>query len=206
VGTRRRSPKLAIQSLLLSHPRLYYGSRRTLSIGRHLSRRPHEPDFAYFAKFRGSGGLFLDVGANSGNSALGYSLFDSSSRILSLEPNPFHASDLRLVRRILGPRFQFRLIGAGDRAGEFTLHVPVYGGIPLTGEASLHPQHVRQNFLLGELGRPDDELDVAEVRVTVHPLDDLALAPHAIKIDVEGNELAVLRGGRGRSSATGPTS
>jgi FkbM family methyltransferase len=127
-------------------------------------------------------------------SALSYRLFDPSSRILSLEPNPLHAQDLRLVRRVIGPDFSFRIEAAGAEAGEMTLFVPFYRGVPLTGEASLTREGAAENWTAEQLRIAPSEIALKEVTVTVRPIDDLELSPQAVKIDVEGGELAVLQG------------
>lgn len=75
----------------MASPRLYLAARRWFGVGRYLARRPHDPDFRYFNRCDGGGGLFLDVGANTGSSALSYRVFDRSSQIFSLEPNPICA-------------------------------------------------------------------------------------------------------------------
>lgn len=178
----------------MTSPPLYLAARRWYGVGRYLARRPHDEDFRFFSRFTGVDGLFLDVGANSGTSAFSYRLFDRSSRILSLEANPMHGQDLRLARRVIGPDFSFRLEAAGAEAGEMTLFVPVYRGVPLTGEASLSREGATENWTAEQLQIAPSKIVLEEVTVTVRPIDDLKLSPHAVKIDVEGAELAVLEG------------
>ena len=178
----------------MKSPPLYLAARRWFGVGRYLARRPHDADFGCFRRCAGSDGLFLDVGANTGSSALSYRIFDRSSRILSLEPNPMLDRDLRLVRRVIGPNFDYRFEAAGAAPGKFTLHVPVYRGVPLTGEASLDPGEASENWTAEQLGIAPAEIELEEVAVTVRPIDEHELSPHAVKIDVEGAEVAVLEG------------
>lgn len=178
----------------MGSPRLYLAARRWFGLGRYLARRPHDADFRYFRRCEGSCGLFLDVGANTGSSALSYRIFDRSSQIFSLEPNPMLEPDLRLVRRVIGDDFSYRFEAAGAAAGEFSLFVPVYRGVPLTGEASLDHEEASRNWTAEQLGIAAAGLELEEVTVRVRPVDDYELTPHAVKIDVEGAELAVLEG------------
>jgi FkbM family methyltransferase len=179
-----------LKLLLARSPRLYLAARRAHALGLYALRRPHEPDFAAFALFPERDGLFLDVGANLGNSALSFRVFNKRSPILSIEPNPFHERDLRFVKRLVR-NFDYRLIAAGDTHGEATLHVPVYKGLALTGEASLleprtGPWWAEQQGV--------QAVEMRTLRVPVRPLDELELDPDFVKVDVEGAEEAVLRG------------
>lgn len=181
----------------LRYPRVNALLRRGAQIGRHLARRPHDPDFAVFGLWPERDGLFLDVGANTGQSALAFRLFNRRSPILSIEPNPLHEPDLRAVRRLIRG-FDYVLCAAGDEPGTLTLHTPVLGRVPLTGEASLSREIVegREPHLLEHLGLPQrpGTLDVVETTVPVRPLDDLGLAPAFVKLDVQGWEIPAVRG------------
>jgi FkbM family methyltransferase len=116
-----------------------------------------------------------------------------------VEANPFHERDLRQLSRVLRS-FRYLICCAGEAEGTAVLHVPVHHGLPLTGEASLleidgaHTWWVhQQRALLGHAATEgSDESWLVPVRV--QRLDDLALTPSFVKVDVEGAEATALRG------------
>jgi FkbM family methyltransferase len=184
----------AAAGVLLRHRRAYVASRRATAAARFLARRPHEPDFRFLARVPRRG-LLVDVGANAGQSALSFRVVQPRSPILSLEPNPAHEPDLRLVRRLLRD-FEYRMCAAGDSDGWMTLRVPEYRGLPLTGEGSLRAEAGGSSWCLEHYLGPEEAARVrwVEHRVPVRRLDGMAIEPAVLKVDVEGFELAVLRG------------
>jgi FkbM family methyltransferase len=189
------------QLLLLSSPlvRVYPALRRAWQISRYLLHRPitHGDDFAAFARFPERTGLFLDVGASSGTSAMSFRVFNRQSPILSIEPNAILEPELRVLKRIV-PRFDYRIAAAGDGDGTLALYVPVYRGVPLTAYSTAD----RADLLDARGGLRDwlgdrvlsPRLRIEEVTAPVIRLDELELDPAFVKIDVEGAELQVLRG------------
>jgi FkbM family methyltransferase len=181
--------------LLLRLPRIYRAARQARQVARFLARRPHEPEFAAFGQLNRTG-LFLDVGANTGTSAMSFRIFRRGDPILSIEPNPDLERELRLVRRLVR-RMEYMLCAAGDADGEVALHVPVYRGVAMDTVASVRLDAVQERWSLRrQLGARVDgpELRIEERAVPVRRLDDLGLEPAFVKLDVEGFELAVLRG------------
>jgi FkbM family methyltransferase len=181
---------------LTRFPRLYELSRRPYALARFLARQPHEPEYAVFALFGDRDGLFLDIGANAGMSALSFRIYKRENPILSIEPNPHHSRDLEFAGRLVGG-FSYLSVAAGDRPGVFTLHVPVYRGVPLTTEASLDLGAVLDSpSLRARLGDRMDGQDftVVEKNVPVRRIDDMGLQPDFVKLDVQGFEYAVLMG------------
>jgi FkbM family methyltransferase len=189
------------QLLLLSSPLVgvYPAVRRMWQISRYVLRRPvtHGEDFAAFAKFPERRGVFLDIGASSGTSAMSFRVFNRRNRILSIEPNATLEKELRFLTRIVRG-FDYRIAAAGDRRGTLTMYVPVYRGVALTAYTAMSRDDIMDergglHDWLGERMR-SPAFHVQEVSAPVLPLDDLELDPAFIKIDVEGSELQVLRG------------
>jgi FkbM family methyltransferase len=182
---------------LAAWPALYRWAERAHDLSRFVFGRAHDPDFEWYrhAPAPAAGKIFLDVGANTGMSALAFRRHDRRTPILSIEANPALAGALRNVKRLIRG-FDYKLAAAGAERARMTLYTPVYRGTPLSGEASLQRPTAADVFWI-EQNVPDlDERDF-EVRATeveVIPLDDLRLRPAHVKIDVEGTELEVVRG------------
>ena len=174
-------------------------------LGRYLCGRPHEADFAAFGRFPQRKGLFLDIGANAGESVLSFRLFNRTAPILSIEPNRYHEPDLRFLKRRIR-NFDYLLCGAGDTNGRATLYVPVYRDLPLTGEASFHREQALDNYWLREqVGTgARSAVRLLELPVEVKRMDDLALRPDFVKIDVQGFESKVVAGLRDTIAAAQP--
>lgn len=176
---------------LRSNPRLYSAARRGSLIANFVARRPHEPEFRWLSRLTGAG-VFLDVGANSGQSALSFRMFNRQVPIISLEPNPACEPDLRLVRRLIR-RFDYAMVAAGDRCGTVVLTIPTAKNVAASQAASLDAEFIagRRHQIERRTG---GSVAVSEVTVPITTVDSLHLDVLAMKVDVEGTELAVLRG------------
>lgn len=166
-------------------------------------RRPHEADFAAIAVLpMRKRPLFLDVGANRGQSIQSMRLVRPDARIEAFEPNP------RLAERLaaqFGPGVRVHALGLSDSAGTIDLHIPHYRGMSYDGLASLDRDYAA-GWLNAESVYGFDARRLAIETVTCRSarLDDLGLDPDFIKLDVEGHELAVLRGATETLAASHP--
>ena len=157
-----------------------------------------ESEIRLFSCLESVTGLVIDVGANRGQFALSLFAVNRSLRVLSFEPNRALAPSLAALWLLHPLRFRFRLAGIGARDELLALHEPYAPGTDLSSNASLDPGEferrlVRDRLRADAAGR---RYRFRTRRVRVHRLDDLALAPLAIKIDVEGWEAQALRGMR----------
>jgi FkbM family methyltransferase len=154
---------------------------------------PHEAEYKLFAALEGVGGLFVDVGANAGQSARSLRIFNRSLDILSFEPNPLLEPDLAFTKRLLAERFEYRIVGLGSMNGRATLAIPVLGGMPQTAWATadhtaLEASRARFQEWIG------GDFQITEAPIEIVRFDSLDLHPVAVKIDVEGCESEVLNG------------
>ncbi len=192
-GAMLGSLRRLMRSALCRWPRLYTAVRRTCARAEFALGIPHEGDFRLFSVLDGEDGLFVDVGANAGQSARSLRIFNRSLSILSFEPNRALEADLDFTRRLLGPSFEYRMIGLSDAPGTIALFVPRRRAIAqtawATADRALLEKHRRT--IEAAIGGP---FEISETTIEVVRFDDLNLRPSVIKIDVEGSELSVLHG------------
>jgi hypothetical protein len=85
--------------------------------------------------------------------------------------------------------------GLGDVTDNLSIFTPVVKGFRLTQYSSVQKDRLH-NQLLHDLGLSLQDISLEERLVQIRRLDELNLRPFFIKIDVEGNELNVLRGSK----------
>ncbi len=148
-------------------------------------------------------GLFLDVGANTGISALSFRKMNKTTPIISIEPNPLHQASLaRLTQKI--PFFSFLLIGAGDEPTETTLYTPVYKNIILHTFTSASQEQVHTAIQESFGIKVSKKVYIQKLNVKIVPIDQLKMNPSIIKIDAEGFDYQVLLGAKKTIERTRP--
>jgi FkbM family methyltransferase len=139
--------------------------------------------------------LFLDIGANTGISALSFRKINKAIPIFSLEPNPIHRSNLERLSKKLAP-MDYLLKGAGDKEMEIIFYTPVYKNIVLHTFTSSSEDQVREAVCKSFGTKVADKLEIRKIIAQVVLLDNLRLKPSIIKIDAEGFDYQVLLGGK----------
>jgi FkbM family methyltransferase len=131
-------------------------------------------------------GTLLDVGAHDGAFTLPFAALPAS-RVLAFEPLP---SAFARLRAAVGaaPNVELRQEALGDHRGEITLTLPVLDGVPQEQWASTAK---------GYAGLHDARVTEQRHTVPLRRLDEFGLTDlTAVKLDAEGGEYEVLRGGR----------
>lgn len=160
-----------------------------------VTGQPFEADFAALRLFGGEGRLHLDIGANRGQSIAAIRTVASRPRIVAFEPNPRLAAALS---RRYGDLADVRIepVGLGEREDSFGLHVPAYRGYVFDGLASFSREEA-MGWLNPKtiVGFNPARLTCETVTCRVTTLDSFGLAPFFAKLDTQGTELQVLKGG-----------
>lgn len=159
-------------ALLRTAPELWLGWQRLRGSGR-------EPELAWLPRLVPAGGVAVDVGAHFGLYTAPLSRL--AAQVHAFEPG---AEMARLLRRSVSANVAVHEIALSDRAGSGVLHVPRVEGRTGLGYARLDQAAAG--------GAAHQQRPVA-----VTTLDAALAGPvDFIKIDVEGAEMAVLRGAR----------
>ena len=184
--------KWKMEKIVERHPYSYFIVKKAFHMFPFLL--PHDKNvFGLRNVIHEGQGLFLDVGANDGVSALSFRKINKTYRIVSIEPNMYHANSLRRVKRKIAD-FDFMITAAGDRESVMTLYTPHYLGVPLHSAASLFLDQLRLSMESNFPGYIAKRIRYSCQEVKVITLDSLHLHPSIIKVDAEGYDMHVLRG------------
>jgi FkbM family methyltransferase len=165
----------------------------------HLNRffhRPHEQDFEVLRWFKPPpASVYVDVGANRGETIESVRMYHADIEIVAFEPNP-ELVELVTSHRLQDSRFRLIAVGLGKSAGRFDLYIPYYKGVPLDGLASFTYSEAAEWLSSQRLFAFDGSYqELRTISCCIERLDTFALAPSFIKIDVQGLEADVVSGG-----------
>ena len=171
---------------------------RTALLAQWLQGHVHEPEFRLFGWLQDVEGLALDIGAHRGQSAASVLRLAPGLRVHAFEPNPGMTKALNLLRQLHPRRFRWTAAAVGAEPGEAELWIPGSPDSQWAAQASLeHGEFTRplvRERLSSEGFDSTRTAAFSRHRVQRLRLDDLALDPALIKVDVEGAEAAVLAG------------
>jgi FkbM family methyltransferase len=187
--------KMLLRTLQINFPVLLDAKFDLMRRYRNSRRIPFDRDFYGIRLFPiDEDALFLDVGANRGQSTDAILMLTKSNRILLFEPNPLLCE--RLHRQFEGDkRVVVNEFGLGNRTSEQPLHIPFYKRWMFDGLASFDREKAG-TWLEGRiLFFKEKHLSLQEVMCKIRRLDDLNLAPFLVKLDVQGYEFEVIQGG-----------
>lgn len=140
-----------------------------------------EAELVHLKRFCGSSGVALDIGANQGHYA--FALSKWFERVYAFEANEEVTKWIRLYD---SERIEIIHCALSCEAGTARLFVPVVRGMVLSGWASLDRSSLAQL----------SPAEICEKDVPIARLDDFAIGDVGfVKIDVEGHEVEVLKGG-----------
>lgn len=158
---------------------------------------PHENDFLFFEYLNDAPKqvVFVDVGANAGQSVISFLMSCPTGRVISFEPNLLYKPVLEGIRELVGARrFDFRMCGLSDIEGELDLFIPLVDGWPYMQEASVNMDQFEKPWVRDRLLSYGKEIAITTTRAKFDIGDRLIEQADVVKIDAEGAEMSVLRG------------
>jgi FkbM family methyltransferase len=175
IGELKRSARPAVWAAMeAAHPTLFWRRRHAWMLA-----HPKERELGLAGLLCSSDAIAIDVGASDG--AYTIHLAERAKRVIAFEAQPRQAARLEAMARANSLSVEVEPVALSDHSGSVTLRIPRddLGRATIEGMNGL-----------------DDLTDVEQIEVRTRRLDDYQLdAVGFIKIDVEGHELAVLRGG-----------
>lgn len=150
-----------------------------------------EDGFSFLSSIQPSKGtIAIDIGSNDG----------TSIALISKHVIPVNITCFDPVREPISfttrkTKFSYFPFGLGDTTENLTIFTPVVKGFRLTQYSSAHKDRLLHQ-LRHDLGVNLQDISLEKRDVQIRRLDDLNLRPFFMKVDVEGNELQVLKGSK----------
>lgn len=179
-------------------PSLYPTLRNADVFVSSLLGRVHENEFRMLANEVPKKSIVIDIGANLGQSVTSIAKVCRPSQIIAFECNPYCINSLHRIGKInsllRGIKFSLINRALGDFCHTFNFMVPTVGGVEYIQEGFLEGTIVNEKTIARRLKCDSTELEYSIQTVNVETLDNYNFKPGLIKIDVQGAELAVLKG------------
>jgi len=139
-------------------------------------------------------GIYIDGGANMGQSIQSIRLFRPTAEIVAFEPNPGLAA--RITRRYSDdPRLRVLPVALGDEEGELNLFIPLYRGVEFDALASIDRNAALEWINTSRMMFFDaTKLSERKICCPVTTIDMQQLDPIFIKLDLQGAEYRALKG------------
>lgn len=156
---------------------------------------PHESDFYAMPLVARSKkpGLFLDIGANRGHSALGFCKIMPGWRAISIEANPLHQPRLEKLKQ-RKKLFDYHIVAADHQSGnKVTMWTPHFGSVFCHSSTAVDRNEAVRSIEMS-FPKQADRFQYVTHEIQTLALDDLALEPQIIKIDIQGKEIDCLKG------------
>ncbi len=164
---------------------------------RRIANIPHEKDFyalGFLHNIIDEDFLFVDVGANRGQSIDSVRIYSTICNIVSFEANTLLANNLQYVRKG-DNKLKVYNYALSDTVGETILYIPQYRDYIFDGLASTCYEEAFGWLNSSKIfGFRPELLSIIEMKVPTTTFDTFNLQANFIKIDVQGTELSVLKG------------
>lgn len=158
---------------------------------------PHDKDFLGLKKFKFDKNFHIvDIGGNVGSSILSFKKLKLNNKIFCFEPNYILVkNNLNFIKKKFSNISIFNL-GLGKKNSILTLHIPLFKDSPIHYFASFDENYVKNSMKI-TFSKNLINLKIKKKRVKVRKLDSFGniIKPCLIKIDTEGNDLNVVKGG-----------
>jgi FkbM family methyltransferase len=186
--------KKLLRTFQTNFPHLQNTKFTLMRLYRNKLKIPFEKDFYALHLFPDmEGALFLDAGANRGQSTDSILMRTKNSRIHLFEPNPLLWEKLERQyannKRVIINKF-----GLGDKMVEQVMYIPFYKQWMFDGLSSFYEDKAR-NWLKGNVFLFKEKyIRLRKFKCQITKLDELDLAPFFIKLDIQGYEFQAIRG------------
>jgi FkbM family methyltransferase len=193
--TRVSTMKKLIRTLQVNFPGMLEFKFSLMRSVRAMLQRPFEYDFNAIRLFPDlDHALYLDIGANRGQSTDAILMAKDNVQIQIFEPNRLLFSKLKNMfssdRRV--DLYDF---GIGDKEMSGLLYVPFFKKWMFDGLASFDREEAAGWLPENIYAFDDSNLTLQTSTCSIRRLDDLDLQPFFIKIDIQGFEYRALLGG-----------